>query len=157
MVGRNFAMTMINIGTKQMLKTIVEIVRELVSPEDACIKMTEPEWDDKDQWVCYLCHAWERVHYDQKTDYALPWIGEFPHTVGCPIRLLRDALVKYDSQPLRPSESRLLRDLKILLSVSRCGDNSCVVGSPGGMATNGGCRCDEVCFSTIRELMKKKE
>lgn len=22
-----------------------------------------------------------------------------------------------------------------------CGDNSCVFGSPGGMATNGGCRC----------------
>lgn len=22
-----------------------------------------------------------------------------------------------------------------------CGDNSCVLGSPGGMATNGGCRC----------------
>ena len=22
-----------------------------------------------------------------------------------------------------------------------CGDNSCVWGSPGGMATNGGCRC----------------
>jgi hypothetical protein len=24
-----------------------------------------------------------------------------------------------------------------------CGDNSCVFGSPGGMATNGGCRCFE--------------
>lgn len=22
-----------------------------------------------------------------------------------------------------------------------CGDNSCMFGSPGGMATNGGCRC----------------
>ena len=22
-----------------------------------------------------------------------------------------------------------------------CGDNSCVWGAPGGMATNGGCRC----------------
>ena len=22
-----------------------------------------------------------------------------------------------------------------------CGDNSCIFGSPGGMATNGGCRC----------------
>jgi hypothetical protein len=25
-----------------------------------------------------------------------------------------------------------------------CGDNSCVFGSPGGMATNGGCRCFEL-------------
>jgi len=24
-----------------------------------------------------------------------------------------------------------------------CGDNSCVFGAPGGMGTNGGCRCDE--------------
>lgn len=24
-----------------------------------------------------------------------------------------------------------------------CGDNSCLVRSPKGMATNGGCRCDE--------------
>lgn len=24
-----------------------------------------------------------------------------------------------------------------------CGDNSCLWGSPGGMGTNGGCRCAE--------------
>ena len=24
-----------------------------------------------------------------------------------------------------------------------CGDNSCIVGPPGGMANNGGCRCFE--------------
>lgn len=25
--------------------------------------------------------------------------------------------------------------------IDPCGDNSCIFGSPGGMATNGGCRC----------------
>lgn len=29
------------------------------------------------------------------------------------------------------------------LPVNGCGDNSCVVRTPRGMATNGGCRCDE--------------
>lgn len=29
------------------------------------------------------------------------------------------------------------------LPVSGCGDNSCEVRTPTGMATNGGCRCDE--------------
>lgn len=29
------------------------------------------------------------------------------------------------------------------LPVAGCGDNSCVVARPGGMATNGGCRCDD--------------
>jgi hypothetical protein len=28
------------------------------------------------------------------------------------------------------------------LSVNGCGDNSCEVRTPRGMATNGGCRCD---------------
>jgi hypothetical protein len=27
--------------------------------------------------------------------------------------------------------------------IEGCGDNSCVVAKPRGMATNGGCRCDE--------------
>lgn len=35
-----------------------------------------------------------------------------------------------------------LRDVAAALGlVVGCGDNSCVWGSPGGMATNGGCRC----------------
>jgi hypothetical protein len=29
------------------------------------------------------------------------------------------------------------------LSVNGCGDNSCEVRKPRGMATNGGCRCEE--------------
>lgn len=29
------------------------------------------------------------------------------------------------------------------VGLERCGDNSCVFGAPGGMATNGGCRCDD--------------
>lgn len=28
------------------------------------------------------------------------------------------------------------------MPVTGCGDNSCVVARPGGMATNGGCRCE---------------
>ena len=36
-----------------------------------------------------------------------------------------------------------LRDIAKALGMVEvgCGDNSCVWGSPGGMATNGGCRC----------------
>lgn len=35
-----------------------------------------------------------------------------------------------------------LRDVAAGLGMDvGCGDNSCVWGSPGGMATNGGCRC----------------
>lgn len=29
------------------------------------------------------------------------------------------------------------------LELEGCGDNSCIVAKPKGMATNGGCRCDE--------------
>jgi hypothetical protein len=29
------------------------------------------------------------------------------------------------------------------MPVQGCGDNSCIVAQPKGMATNGGCRCDE--------------
>ncbi|HEY4057077.1 MAG TPA: hypothetical protein VGM39_10740 [Kofleriaceae bacterium] len=36
-----------------------------------------------------------------------------------------------------------LRDVAAGLGLNvGCGDNSCVWGSPGGMATNGGCRCN---------------
>ena len=35
-----------------------------------------------------------------------------------------------------------LRDVAAGLGMDvGCGDNSCIWGSPGGMATNGGCRC----------------
>ena len=35
-----------------------------------------------------------------------------------------------------------LRDVAAGLGLTvGCGDNSCVWGPPGGMATNGGCRC----------------
>jgi hypothetical protein len=49
-------------------------------------------------------------------------------------------------------EALVLRTWKAALSSVRgrepvelvgCGDNSCVIVSPKGMATNGGCRCDE--------------
>ena len=36
------------------------------------------------------------------------------------------------------------------LPVSGCGDNSCEVEKPKGMATNGGCRCDE---GTLRRAL----
>lgn len=37
---------------------------------------------------------------------------------------------------------RKLRDVAADLGMAvGCGDNSCIWGSPGGMATNGGCRC----------------
>lgn len=32
-------------------------------------------------------------------------------------------------------------DLQQRLAALRCGDNSCVLGAPGGMGTNGGCQC----------------
>lgn len=32
-----------------------------------------------------------------------------------------------------------------------CGDNSCIVEAPKGMATNGGCRCEPI---TIRMALK---
>ena len=42
-----------------------------------------------------------------------------------------------------------------------CGDNSCMFGSPGGMATNGGCRClknivmhDEECREQARKIQR---
>ena len=40
---------------------------------------------------------------------------------------------------MREIMSRLLAQA----GLTRCGDNSCMFGSPGGMATNGGCRCIE--------------
>ena len=42
-----------------------------------------------------------------------------------------------------------LRDEMLAL---RCGDNSCVFGSSGGMGTNGGCRCFE--NTPVRERQK---
>jgi hypothetical protein len=37
-----------------------------------------------------------------------------------------------------------LRDIAAALGMDvGCGDNSCVWGSPGGMGTNGGCRCNK--------------
>lgn len=55
-----------------------------------------------------------------------------------------------------PEVERLQRELDLLrranerlrvppdpYPVSGCGDNSCQVAQPKGMATNGGCRCDE--------------
>jgi hypothetical protein len=37
------------------------------------------------------------------------------------------------------------------IPVAGCGDNSCDVASPGGMATNGGCRCNEM---TLRRALR---
>lgn len=41
-----------------------------------------------------------------------------------------------------------------------CGDNSCMFGSPGGMATNGGCRCMPRTANAVRitdiELMEMR-
>lgn len=46
--------------------------------------------------------------------------------------ILRAWRVGYDSRtPKNPPE------------LVGCGDNSCIVAKPTGMATNGGCRCDE--------------
>lgn len=42
-----------------------------------------------------------------------------------------------------PSLPPWVRELLSSWGVSLCGDNSCMFGSPGGMATNGGCRCLE--------------
>ena len=37
--------------------------------------------------------------------------------------------------------SPALTDLLARHGIVPCGDNSCIFGSPGGMGTNGGCRC----------------
>jgi hypothetical protein len=37
----------------------------------------------------------------------------------------------------------IVSDEEIDRSEYACGDNSCIFGSPGGMATNGGCSCFE--------------
>lgn len=34
-----------------------------------------------------------------------------------------------------------------------CGDNSCRFGSPGGMATNGGCQCVKSDLAELRSLI----
>lgn len=40
------------------------------------------------------------------------------------------------------SKRKKLHDIATALGMNvGCGDNSCIWGSPGGMATNGGCRC----------------
>ena len=39
------------------------------------------------------------------------------------------------------SRSTALLDALSAVGIDPCGDNSCIFGSPGGMATNGGCRC----------------
>ena len=40
------------------------------------------------------------------------------------------------------ARSLKLRDVAAAIGLDvGCGDNSCIWGSPGGMATNGGCRC----------------
>ncbi len=40
-----------------------------------------------------------------------------------------------------PAKPKLRDIAKALGFDAGCGDNSCIWGSPGGMATNGGCRC----------------
>ena len=35
----------------------------------------------------------------------------------------------------------LSREIAESCGIKPCGDNSCMFGRPGGMATNGGCRC----------------
>ncbi len=37
--------------------------------------------------------------------------------------------------------SKVLVDALAKVGITPCGDNSCIFGRPGGMATNGGCRC----------------
>lgn len=51
-----------------------------------------------------------------------------------------------------------LREVANLMGFSvGCGDNSCIWGRPGGMATNGGCRCrDSKGGSTQMELGRMK-
>ncbi len=44
-----------------------------------------------------------------------------------------------------------LRAALAVVGIVPCGDNSCMFGSPGGMATNGGCRClDHACIDAHR-------
>jgi hypothetical protein len=48
---------------------------------------------------------------------------------------------------------KIIRDMAI-----GCADNSCIFGSPGGMGTNGGCRCDQsVLRRDIQVLLKELE
>ena len=37
-----------------------------------------------------------------------------------------------------------------------CGDNSCMWGSPGGMATNGGCRCHDRAEMVTTEQLEER-
>jgi hypothetical protein len=41
----------------------------------------------------------------------------------------------------RPDARAILIQALAEVGIEPCGDNSCIFGSPGGMATNGGCRC----------------
>ena len=44
-----------------------------------------------------------------------------------------------------------LRNTLSTVGIEPCGDNSCIFGAPGGMATNGGCRClDHACIDAHR-------
>lgn len=42
------------------------------------------------------------------------------------------------------------------LELEGCGDNSCVVQTPKGMATNGGCRCDERKLRSAVRILKAR-
>lgn len=55
---------------------------------------------------------------------------------------IKDALSRYES----------MRD-----SVGGCGDGSCLIKKPSGMATNGGCRCTRDYLKTQRMMMAAQE
>lgn len=46
-----------------------------------------------------------------------------------------------NARPDRIAARMRLRAALNAAGITPCGDNSCMFGSPGGMATNGGCRC----------------
>lgn len=50
---------------------------------------------------------------------------------------------------------RILRATADAVGLKGCGDSSCMLGPPEGMATNGGCRCHEVSAPELRRMVRQ--
>ena len=82
------------------------------------------------------------AHADGLTNLLDPILPRFDARVTCP--LCRDVV--------RQKVAALQQGLGVLErpAIEGCGDSGCICRAPSGMATNGGCRCDD---RTVRRAL----
>ncbi len=119
--------------------------------KDSCLTDYSYAWDDGAVWVtdhpnprprCSQCGNGMKVWRRLGDVEAAGRFAEFPIEGGA-----QEAKVSFAGDPARIQRiaaAKLITDEDLAAAgLERCGDNSCVFGAPGGMATNGGCRCDD--------------